>query len=196
LFDAIAARLGKVTGQKHGGDKQGWTAWFAKTYPALAPKLTNPDGVDVAAWDKRLARLDWNAGDAARGRAVFVKASCATCHSGSQALGPDLAGVTGRFSRADLFTAMLQPSRDVPARYQTTLVETADGKLYQGIVIYDAVDSLILQTGATATVRLRGEQVTSRRPTALSLMPAGLLDSLSDAQIVDLYAYLRTLGKR
>jgi hypothetical protein len=58
------------------------------------------------------------------------------------------------------------------------------------------VDSLIEQTGATPTVRRRGEQVTSRRPTAVSLMPAGLLDPLSAAQLVDLYADLRTLDKR
>ena len=38
---------------------------------------------------------------------------CAACHSGAQALGPDLRGVTGRFSRDDLFTAILQPGRDI-----------------------------------------------------------------------------------
>src|SRR5262249_47722087 len=120
-------------------------------------------------------------------------ASCVQCHSGSQALGPDLVGVAKRFSRTDLLTAILQPSKDVPARYQTTIVETKDGKTYQGIVIYDAVDSLILQTGAATTVRLDGFAVTNRHVSAQSLMPAGLLDPLSDREIVDLYAYLRRL---
>src|SRR5207253_2450048 len=115
------------------------------------------------------------------------------CHSGSNALGPDLVGVTNRFSRADLFTAILQPSKDVPARYQTTVVETKSGKTHQGIVIYDAVDSLILQTGAATTVRLDGAEIASRHVSAQSLMPAGLLDALSDREIVDLYAYLRNL---
>lgn len=195
LRTAVVRRLTTVTGQQFGADRQAWTLWFSKVSPELAARLTNPDGVDVAAWAKRLARLDWTRGDAARGRHVFVKASCATCHSGGQALGPDLAGVGNRFSRDDLFTTLLQPSRDVPARYQTTLVETRDGKVYQGIVIYDAVDSLILQTGATTTVRVAGDQVAGRRPTAISLMPAGLLDPLRDEEIVDLYAYLKTLGK-
>lgn len=192
----ITRRLSKVTGQDLGSDRNAWIAWLAKNHPKDVARLTNPDGVDVPRWQKRLANLDWSAGSAERGQKVFHKASCVHCHSGSQALGPDLAGVTQRFSRADLFTAILQPSRDVPARYQTTLVETHDGKVYQGIVIYDAVDGLILQTGATATVRVAGANIALRRVSATSLMPAGLLDALADEEIADLYAYLRHLGKK
>jgi putative heme-binding domain-containing protein len=191
----LATRLEKTTGQSFGSDSKRWIAWFEKQHPELGRRLANPDGVDVAKWDGRLAKLDWNAGQTEAGRAVFTKASCAQCHSGSQALGPDLVGVTKRFSRADLFTAILQPSKDVPARYQMTVVETKDGKTYQGIIIYDAVDSLILQTGVATTVRMDGASVVNRHVSALSLMPAGLLDPLSDRDIVDLYAYLRSLGK-
>src|SRR5205823_6451422 len=123
---------------------EAWTLWFTGAHPDKAARLANPDGVDVAAWNQRLGRLDWDKGNADLGQKVFAKASCVNCHSGTQAVGPDLAGVAGRFSRADLFTAIIQPSRDVPARYQTTVVETGEGKIYQGLVIYDAVDSLIL----------------------------------------------------
>jgi putative heme-binding domain-containing protein len=195
LRSALVAHLARVTGQaKPGADRQAWAAWFRKAYPELAPRLDNPDGVDVAAWERRLDRLDWAQGDAGRGRAVFTKASCAACHSGAQAVGPDLRGVTGRFARADLLTAILQPSRDVSPRYQTTLIETVAGKVYQGLVIYEAADGVLLQTGAETTVRIAGAQVAARRVTPVSLMPAGLLDSLSDREIADLYAYLRGLG--
>lgn len=192
---ALAGRLEKTTGQAFGLDSKRWIAWLEKQHPEFGKRLANPDGVDVARWDKRLAKLDWERGNAGAGKAVFSKASCVNCHSGSQALGPDLVGVANRFSRADLLTAILQPSKDVPARYQTTVVETQDGKTYQGIVIYDAVDSLILQTGAATTVRLDGAKIVSRNVSAQSLMPAGLLDPLADQEIVDLYAYLRSLGK-
>lgn len=192
----LADRLERVTGQSFGpADSKRWIAWLEKEHPAFGKRLANPDGVDVAKWAERMARLDWDQGRADAGRAVFTKASCVNCHSGSQAVGPDLVGVTGRFSRGDLFTAILQPSKDVPARYQTTLVETRDGKTYQGIVIYDAVDNLLLQTAASTTIRLDGGVIVSRSVSAQSLMPAGLLDPLSDREIVDLYAYLRSLGK-
>jgi putative heme-binding domain-containing protein len=192
----IALRLRQITGQTDlGTDRQGWAAWLGKTDPALAARLSNPDGVDVSAWAKRFNRLDWSAGDSGRGKAVFVKASCANCHSGGQALGPDLHGVTGRFSRPDLLTAIVQPSRDISPRYRTTLIETTEGKVYQGLVIYEAADGLLLQT-ATATVRLPAERIASQRFSPLSLMPAGLLDPLADRDIADLYAYLRNLGSK
>src|SRR5262249_8031979 len=159
-----------------------------------AAKLGGSDGVDVESWNRRLAKLDWSAGDAARGRAVFTKASCASCHSGAQALGPDLHGIAARFSRDDMFTAILQPSKDVSPRNRTTLIATADGKSYQGIIIYEAVDSLILQTGPDATVRLVNPRIAERRVLATSLMPAGLLDKLTDREIADLYAYLKILS--
>src|SRR5262249_44281646 len=146
------------------------------------------------AWNKRLAKVEWDKGDAKKGASVYVKASCSTCHSGSAALGPDLAGVAKRFSRDDLFTAILRPSKDVSPRYRTTQITTDKGKVYSGIIIYDAVDSLILQTGPAQTVRLTNVQIASRRLTATSLMPAGLLDRLSDAELADLYAHLKSLG--
>jgi putative heme-binding domain-containing protein len=196
--DPLRERLGnylrRLTGQELGRDKQAWAAWFRATYPSLASRLGGLDGLDVAGWEQRLGKLDWPAGDAARGREVFVKASCAACHSGSQAMGPDLHGVAGRFSRADLFTAIVQPSRDISPRYRTTLVATADGKVYQGLIVYEAVDSLLLQTGPATTVRVVNTQIVSRRFTETSLMPTGLLDKLSDRDISDLYAYLKSLG--
>lgn len=194
LRERVGRHLQRLTTQNLGTNAQAWAAWVRKTYPELAARLSAADGVDVDGWNKRLATITWSAGKAARGRDVFVKASCAACHSGSQALGPDLHGVAARFSRRNLFTAVLQPSLDISPRYRTTLVTTADDKVYQGIVIYEAVDSLILQTGPVTTVRLVNTQITARRVTDTSLMPCGLLDTLSDQEIADLYAYLKTLG--
>jgi putative membrane-bound dehydrogenase-like protein len=174
-------------------DAEAWTAWLVRTHPELAPRLSGPDGVDAAAWHERLEKLDWPAGDAERGRAVFARTGCVACHSGARAIGPDLRGVASRFSRDDLFTAIVQPSKDVSPRYQTTLVATADGKLYQGTIIYEAVDSLIIQTGADTTIRITNSQIVERRATPNSLMPAGLLDKLNDQEIADIYTYLKSM---
>jgi putative heme-binding domain-containing protein len=192
LRERLLARLPHLTGEKHRTEEE-WLAWFGKTWPELAKRFADADGVDVAAWQKRLARIDWARGDAKKGQAVYVKASCASCHSGAAALGPDLRGVTGRFSRADLFTAIVQPSKDVAPRYRTTQLTTAAGRIYQGIVAYEAVDSVLLLTGPGQNVRIAHKQIVERRLTALSLMPAGLLDKLSDDEISDLYAYLKSL---
>jgi putative heme-binding domain-containing protein len=189
----LAEFMKKLTGQeKLGADKQAWTDWFTRSYPSLAARLGNADGVDIVGWTKRLDQLDWSSGVPERGAAVFVKTNCASCHSGTQALGPDLRGVASRFSRGDVFTAILQPSKDISPRYRTTLIATENGKVYQGLIVYEAVDSLILQTGPVATVRIPVTEIAARRFTDISLMPPGLLDKLSDQEIVDLYAYLKS----
>ena len=166
-------------------------AWFSRTYPERAATLS--DGVDVAGWQKRLARIAWDQGDAQRGQSVYLKASCAACHSGAAALGPDLRGIAGRFSRDDVFTAIVQPSKDVSPRYRTTQLTTAKGQVYQGIIVYEATDSVLMLTGPGQNIRLAHTQIAERRLTVNSLMPTGLLDRLSDRDIADLYAYLRSL---
>jgi len=196
LLEELTDYLTKLTGEKKGIDRAAWVKWFQTKYPDEGKKLYQSDGVDVAAWTKRLAALDWAQGDVERGRQVHIKASCASCHSGAQALGPDLHGSTGRFSRDDLFTAILQPSKDVSARYRTVILTTKDDKPYQGIIVYEATDSVMLQTGAATTIRLDNKTVTSKRTSLVSLMPTGLLDKLSDKEIIDLYAYLKSLQPR
>ncbi len=196
LRGRVVSRLRRLTGSKlEDADPRAWAEAVARARPALAARLANPDGVDLDAWEARSKRIAWDAGEPGRGRAVFQRASCAACHSGGSAVGPDLRGVAGRFGRDELLDAVLRPGRDVPDRYRSTLVATPDGKVYQGMVIYEAVDGLILQTGASTTVRLSADQLAERRAADGSLMPAGLLDGLSDAEVADLFAYLKDLGR-
>jgi putative heme-binding domain-containing protein len=168
-------------------------AWVRKEYPGLAARLADGDGVDVESWKKRLARIDWDKAEPTRGQGVYTKASCAACHSGAAALGPDLRGVTGRFSRDDLFTAILRPGKDVSPRYRTTQLTTTAGQTYQGIIVYEAVDSVLMLTGPGQSIRVANTQVAEKRLTASSLMPAGLLDRLTDDEVRDLYGYLKSL---
>jgi putative heme-binding domain-containing protein len=191
---ALVALLNARTGQRLTEAKE-WEAWLARERPELAKQLA-PTGYDPTAWRKRLAGVDWMAGDAVAGRRVYAKAQCAACHDVSQAAGPPLQGVSKRFGRDDLLTAILDPNRDVPPRYRPTRFATTDGKTYDGVVIYEAVDGVILQTGPDATVRIAGDRIESRRPLTTSLMPAGLLDPLTDREIADLFTYLKSLDDK
>ncbi|MFO0947046.1 MAG: hypothetical protein U1D30_14070 [Planctomycetota bacterium] len=178
-----------------GDDREAWIAWAAKRYPGRAPELLSPDGIDRSGWEKRFASISWETGDAARGRVLFTNAGCMSCHTGGRAVGPSLAGASRRFSRGDLFTSIIDPSRDVSERYQTEVISTDAGELFQGMVVYEAIDSLILQTGADRTVRIEQESVSERRRSRTSLMPAGLLDKCTGEQIADLFAYLNSLDQ-
>jgi putative heme-binding domain-containing protein len=191
---ALVALLRARTGQSL-SDAKDWEVWLSREKPELAKSLA-PSGYDPAAWRKRLAGVEWAVGDVTAGRQIYARAQCAACHDGSQAVGPPLQGVSKRFGRDDLLTAVLDPNRDVPPRYRPTRFATTDGKTFDGVVIYEAVDGVILQTGPDVTVRVAGDRVESRRPLTTSLMPAGLLDQLTDREIADLFAYLKSLDDK
>lgn len=195
--EAIRPRIARVLAnssqQSFGDDPDAWASWFSSRFPDRAGALEGGDGVDAQGWARRLSAIDWDRGDASRGQPLFARAQCSACHAGNLAVGPDLSGIGGRFSREDLFTAIIQPSKDIADRYRSLVVATNDGAIYEGIAIYDAVDSLILQTGSIETMFLRGESIEERRVSDLSLMPAGLIDEFTDQEIADLDAYLRSL---
>jgi putative heme-binding domain-containing protein len=190
---AVVGLLQNRTEQKFGDDVKAWIAWVSKNRSDTAKLLATNDGFDAVAWKKREAKIAWDTGVATRGKVVFAKASCAACHDGGRALGPPLAGVAKRFSRDDILTAILQPSKDVAPRYRPIRITTKDEKTFVGMIVYEATDGIILQTNADTSVRIAGSDIASKRPVDTSLMPAGLLDKLTNAEVADLLAYLKSL---
>ncbi|MEX2113277.1 MAG: hypothetical protein WD845_08835 [Pirellulales bacterium] len=173
-----------------------WAAWyqmFADYYPGSAPLLQQHSSADSAAWQLRLDAIDWDAGDALRGRSVFQGRTCHRCHEQSGHLGPDLKGAAARLSRNDLFRAIVDPNLEVSPAYQTTLIVTNSGQVYHGLIVYESPETTLLQTAPDTTLRLTNTDQSSVRRGTQSLMPTGLLDPLSDQDLSDLYAYLRTL---
>ncbi|QDU63934.1 Cytochrome c [Planctomycetes bacterium Pan216] len=191
----LGKRLAKVSGKEHGTDVEAWRKWFQATHPDQAALIQGRSSLDWPAWQERFAAIDWSKGDAERGAQVFRQSKCLACHSGARALGPDLAGAAGRFSREDLLRAIVDPHRDISDRYRTTMVATADGEIIQGMIIYQSADGMILQTGPNEVKRVNSDQIETKRRGTKSLMPTGLLDRLNDDQIADLIAYLTSLKK-
>jgi putative membrane-bound dehydrogenase-like protein len=171
-----------------------WTDWAITEFPTEATVLTSKSAPDAAAIQALLSKTDWSTGDATRGEQFFKSRSCLQCHGGRQALGPDLAGAAKRFSRDDLFTAIVDPNRDVSSRYQTTMLVTSAGKVYTGLLIYQAVDGVILRNATNQTFRIETSDVELRRKLPQSLMPPGLLKGATSQNLADLYAYLQSLG--
>jgi putative heme-binding domain-containing protein len=172
-----------------------WFEMFAETYPQEAGLLKNRSN-STESWHQRLATIDWTTGAAPRGREVFERRACHRCHQVSGHLGPELKGAVARMSRDDLFTAIIDPNLEVSLAFQTTVIATRAGQVYHGVVVYESPESTLLQTGPDTTVRITDTEQSSQRKSAQSLMPTGLLETLSDQDLSDLYAYLKTLGAK
>jgi putative membrane-bound dehydrogenase-like protein len=138
----------------------------------------------------RLTPAALSLADKSAGRVVFNTA-CATCHTlyghGGHA-GPDLTG-SGRDNLDYLLENMVDPSAVVNADFRMSIVDLKDGRTLNGVVIAKSDRTLTLQT-QTEAVALERAEIDSIQQSALSLMPEGLLESLSETQVRDLIAYL------
>ncbi len=184
---------GAEAGENAPSAAQRWVAYVEEKYPAQFA-IQSGHSIDAERLAAMLQQTDWGTGDAGRGRKLFETRQCGQCHSGRGAVGPDLNGVAQRFSRDDLFTAIVNPSRDVSPRYQTTALTTTDGKSYIGLVIYESVDYLVLRNASNQTSRIEKKNVEEQRVLSKSLMPDGLLKDMGPGELADLYAYLRAMG--
>ncbi len=149
---------------------------------------------DTAAW---LARLDALPGqpDPEAGRRLFFHpkvALCATCHrhgGRGGVLGPDLTLAARQGDRAALLISILEPHREVAPQYYPSLVKLKDGTEFTGI---------LLRSSGTEVFRdLSGKErsfpktdILERTELKTSLMPAGLVTSLTDEELRDLLAFL------
>ena len=138
--------------------------------------------------------------DLTRGARIFRESSCILCHrfAGDGATtGPDLTGAGARFSRRDLLTAILDPSATVSDQYRDSLIETNDGSIIVGRIVADGVDAIEVRTNPLTEERERimRIEISSISSIPTSGMPAGLVNSCSRDEILDLVGYLESMGR-
>ena len=128
--------------------------------------------------------------DLAKGRLVFEK-NCSACHTlfgkGGK-VGPELTGAQ-RDNLDYVLSNVLDPSATVAREYQTTVIETSDGRLLTGIVKQENDAGLTLVT-ATETLVVPKDEIETRDQRPISLMPDGLLKNVSDDELRDLVGFL------
>ncbi len=140
------------------------------------------------------------------GKKLFTAVQCVACHRINDKggiIGPDLAGVRKKFEedkmcRTSLLTEMLTPSTIIEKKYRTQLIETLDGVLISGVVIHE--DDKVLRIVSNplekkeSALEIAQEDVGDRLESKLSLMPVGLLNTLTKDDILDLLAFIESGG--
>lgn len=153
----------------------------------------------VADFDTHLPRLEAGR-NFERGRALFESLQCAACHRVGEVgmpYGPDLTGVGGRFSPRDLLLATIEPARDLSDQYAGIRVETTDGETFLGLPVERTDRMLVLAPDPrTGTLRLEIPIESIVSESTATTMPAGLVDTATLDEVLDLLAYLRSAGNR
>jgi putative heme-binding domain-containing protein len=164
----------------------------------LAPLSGDAPKWTMANLTPELAKIG-NGRDFASGKAAYKASLCATCHRVGKdggVLGPDLTGVSGRFSRRDLLEAIVEPSKVISDQYATTDFVMKDGSKLVGRVVDQDFVSLVLNVDPLnpRRVTINKADVASKSPSRESPMPARLIDVLTLEQVLDLMAYLESGG--
>ena len=130
---------------------------------------------------------------------MFHQAQCSACHRYGDrggAVGPDLTAVATRFKRQDLLESSTEPSKVLSEQYRNTVLETRTGRVVIGRIVEETEDMVVVRPNPLApeTVTVRTSDIESRELSPTSPMPAGLLNTFSPDEILDLLAYLESLG--
>jgi putative heme-binding domain-containing protein len=138
-------------------------------------------------------------GDADRGRRLWESASlgCRSCHHPASdqatdrpAIGPDLAGIGKRLTRAEILESLLEPSRKVDPKFATWYAETKDGLVHTGLLVERSETDIVIRDAQGRDTRIPRGEVEQFVQQPQSLMPEQLLRDLSAAEAADLLAYL------
>ena len=98
-----------------------------------------------------------------------------------------------RLKRTELADAIVYPSKQVVERFKASLLITTSGNQYNGFITEQTDGFVSITDLQNKITRLPKSEVESIRLQETSLMPAKLLNSLSDQQVRDLLAFLKSL---
>lgn len=133
------------------------------------------------------------AGNPYPGKKLYMQ-MCGKCHVlhalGGQ-IGPDLTS----FKRDDLrsmLTNIINPSAEIREGFGTLIATTVDGRVVTGFLVEQDPQVVVLRTAEGQTVSLDRGEIDELVPQKKSIMPEGQLKALTEEQVRDLFAYLRS----
>jgi len=139
-----------------------------------------------------------------RGKKLYAEAMCAQCHlfagSGGTAkggaIGPDLTAVGSRFAAKDILEAITDPSKVISEQYQSFLFTMKDGSMIGGQIAEENhyLLTLVIDPLTGAKQNYPKGNIVKREASPASLMPPGLLATLTQEEVLDLLAYLQSGG--
>ncbi len=138
--------------------------------------------------------------DFKNGRQMFGAGTCYVCHRFNDeggAVGPDLSSVGGKFSPHDLLEAIVDPGKEISDQYGGSIFKMKDGTQVVGRIMNMKGDDYWVNTDMmtpSTITQVNADKLDSVEPSPVSMMPAGLIATMKEDDILDLLAYLISGG--
>ena len=145
-----------------------------------------------------MAELLQMKGDAANGEKVFVRAivGCVNCHQvNGQGVdfGPNLSGIGAKLGKDALLESILDPSAGVSFGFETWTLQLKSGDDAYGLIVSETADEVAVKAVGGIVTRYKKSDVQERQQSKLSIMPAGLQQTMTTQELVDMVEYLASL---
>lgn len=166
---------------------------FVEVWGAI-DEISADKEAQFARYRQLLSGAALNNADQTRGRQTFNR-TCAACHKlygHGGVIGPDITGAN-RGNLEYLLGNILTPSAIIQDAYKMHIVLTEDGRVYSGIPAEENERILKLRiANRDEPVAIAKSAIESREVASVSMMPEGILKTMSDQEVVDLIAYLQS----
>ena len=160
----------------------------------LVERIDAETGNHAQRLERTLAQL--KDGDVRRGQEIFNsnKVACTSCHAigyvGGR-LGPDLTRIGEVRTERDLLEAIMFPNASFARGYEPVTVMTTTGTSVGGVLRGESGDEVLLVSADHREIRIPRQQIAELRPGSVSLMPQGLDQLITTAELSDLLAFLK-----
>jgi len=156
----------------------------------LDTTTTNADRLKVL--EAMLPALEMK-GDIAAGQKVF-STLCTQCHAfngqGGK-LGPELTGI-GTRDLKEILAEIVDPNRSVEANYRSWDIETRSRDLFSGRLDAETQTTVELLDATGQRHVIQRKDIRSMNASSMSVMPVGLIDTLTHEEVAGLLQFLKT----
>jgi putative heme-binding domain-containing protein len=138
-------------------------------------------------------------GKVAVGEDLFTRMNCVKCHTvrqGEPLRGPYLGTIANTYKRRELAEAVLIPSKTIAQGFATNLFVLDDGRTLSGFVTQEAADVVTIRDIEGKEYQLPTKTIEDRSKQSISLMPEGLVKTLTVQEFASLLDYLQSLPKQ
>jgi putative heme-binding domain-containing protein len=136
-------------------------------------------------------------GRAGEGRKIFETGTgaCSTCHrvgTVGNSVGPNLSTIGQIRTPRDILESILFPSATIARDYEAYAFELANGESLVGILSRSLAETVGVTDASAAQRTLPRSEIASSQPLPTSLMPNGLERAMTEQELLDMVAYLRS----
>jgi len=164
---------------------------------ALRGKPSGPQAAVLTA--QAWAKLVQERGNAAKGELIYhsAKMSCVQCHvigGAGGKLGPDMSTIGASAPLDYVIESVLEPSAKVKEGYHGVSYSLTDGTSLTGIPFEENGSAIKIRIPGGLEIDVAKAKIKSSEVIG-SLMPAGLVEALSEEEKINLFAFLGSVGR-